>query len=213
MRCSCQVRLSDLVLESHRTLGLDIPHNDDSALWIVSELDREAGRGLWRLRNALLAVNVSVWKEGYLARGVGAWEVESCRATLLPAVRAEDSGSTLAAEVAGIVLELIVSEEEVVQLPRRVVLFLAFLHFLGPHRTIYVHELIDLERNQAACDCSFAIEATEQALEELLRVPDQHIFFLAELDLRCYRIRLAHRGWLGITSLDDLSCRILDSRD
>lgn len=67
--------------------------------------------------------------------------------TLLSAIRAENRCTTLSTEITSIVLELIVGKVEVVKFARRVVLFLSFLHFLGPHGAIDMHELIDLEGN------------------------------------------------------------------
>jgi len=96
--------------------------------------------------------------------------VESCRALPLTPIRAEDCRTALVAEIANEVLELIVSEVEIVELARRVSLFLPFLHLLCPHGAVHMDELVDLEGNQAASDRALPMQSTEQARQVLLRV-------------------------------------------
>ena len=67
--------------------------------------------------------------------------------TLLSAIRAENCCTTFSTEIANIMLELIVGKVEVVKFARRIVFFLSLLHFLCPHGTVYMHELINLEWN------------------------------------------------------------------
>lgn len=78
--------------------------------------------------------------------------MERCWTFLLTSVRAENCRAILTTEVAYKVFEFVVREEEVVELPGGITLFLAFLHLLRPHRTVNVHKLVYLEWNQTACD-------------------------------------------------------------
>ena len=121
------VRLSDLILESHRALWLDVPDDDDPALRVVPELDWEAWGRLGRLWDAAFTVDVCVQQEGDLTGGVGAWEVEGCWAALGAAIGAEDGRARQAAVIAYVVPELVVGEVEVVELAGRVVLLLPLL--------------------------------------------------------------------------------------
>ena len=50
----------DLILEGRRALRLNIPHDHDSALWVVPEADWESRYGLRCFGYALLAVDVSI---------------------------------------------------------------------------------------------------------------------------------------------------------
>jgi len=103
-------------LKSGGALRVVVADDYYAAFRVVSKLDGEAGNSFWRLWDALLAVDVCVRQESDFPRGVSAWEVEGSTATLGDAVRAEDSGTTLAAEDASEVLEFVVREEEVVEL-------------------------------------------------------------------------------------------------
>ena len=90
------------------------------------------------------------------------------------------------AKIANEVLELVVREEEIVQLDRRIVLFVAVLDFLCPHGAVDVDELIDLEWDQAPRDRPFAVQAAKDAFQSNLWVLNEDVLFLAELSADIY---------------------------
>jgi len=128
--------------------------------------------------------------------------VERCGTLLLPSVRTEYGCTILTTEVAHVLFEFVEGEEEIVKLSGGVTFFLALLHLLRPHGAVHVHKLVDLERNEAACDGTLAVQPTEKASQELLWVVDQLVFLHAEVDTRLSRhcVIVFHRNVCEVRS-------------